>query len=94
MDLDALLFSLIHAFPNPYLFLGERLLIGIPDLLLGIILLVIGLLVIGLLITAALVLLPAIIVAALVWFLTGSFFYSGIAFLLVAVVWLVAISGD
>ncbi len=43
MDLDALLFSLIHAFPNTYLFLGERLLNGIPDLLVGIILLVIGL---------------------------------------------------
>ena len=93
--LEALLtFSLIHAFPNASLFLGERILNGIPDLLVGVVLLVIGLLVIGLVIAAAIVLLPAIIVAAVVWFLTGSFFYAGIAFLLVAVVWLIAISGD
>jgi hypothetical protein len=95
MDLEALLFSLsIHAFPNASLFLGERILNGFPDILVGIVLLVIGLLVIAVVIAAAIVLLPAIIIAALVWLLTGSFFYAGIAFLLVAVVWLVAISED
>ena len=94
VTLGAILFSLIHSFPNTSLFLGERVLNGLPDLLVGIILLVIGILVIAVVIAAAVVLLPAIIIAALVWFLTGSFFYGGIAFLLVAVVWLVAISED
>ncbi len=93
VDLDALLFSwLIHSFPNVSLFLGGRILNGLPDLFGGIVLLVIGLFVIVVLIAAALVLLPAIIVGAIVWFVTGSFFYAGIAFLVVAVVWLVAIA--
>ena len=81
MALDDLLPGLIHAFTNTPLLLGGRILNGLPDLLVGIILLVIGILVIAVLIAAAIVLLPAIIVAAIVWFLTGSFFYAGIAFL-------------
>jgi hypothetical protein len=62
---------------------------GLVDLFGGIILLIIGILVIVLLVAVALVLLPAIIVAIIVWFLTGSFFFAGIAFLVVALVSLV-----
>jgi hypothetical protein len=40
------------------------------------------------------VLLPAILVAVLVWFVTGSFFYAGIAFLIVAVISIFAVAGD
>ncbi len=92
--LDVFLFSLIHALPNASLFLGERILNGLADLFGGIILLVIGILIIVLLVAAAIVLLPAIIVGVLVWFLTGSFFYAGISFLIVALISLVAMSDD
>jgi hypothetical protein len=92
LPMDALLLGLIHLFSSasPTLVI----LSGLPDFFGGIVVLVIGLLIIGLLIAAAIVLLPAIIVAAVVWFLTGSFFLAGIAFLVVAVIWLIAISGD
>jgi hypothetical protein len=59
---------------------------GIADLFGGIILLVIGILIIVLIVAAAIILLPAIIVAVVVWYLTGSFLYAGIAFLIVAVI--------
>jgi hypothetical protein len=67
---------------------------GIADLFGGIILLIIGILIIVLLVAAAIVLLPAIIVAIVVRFLTGSFLYAGIAFLIVAIISAVAMSGD
>jgi len=73
---------------------GERILNGIADLFGGVILLVIGVLIIVLVVAAAIALLPAIIVAVLVWFLTGSFFYAGIAFLVVALISIVAMAGD
>jgi len=92
MPLDLLQISLAHSFSNAPLSLG--FLSGLPDVFGGIIFLVIGILVIAVLIAAAIVLLPAIIVAALVWFLTGSFLFAGIAFLAVAVVWLLALSDD
>ena len=81
---DAFLFSVLHALPSTSLFLFQGILTGIADLFGGIILLVIGVLVIVLIIATAIILLPAIIVAVIVWFLTGSFFYAGIAFLVVA----------
>ncbi len=87
---DALLFSMIHALPSTPLFLFSGILTGIADLFGGIILLVIGILVIVLIVAAAIILLPAIIVAIIVWFLTGSFFYAGIAFLVVALLGLLA----
>ena len=90
MVFDAFLFSIVHSLPNTSLFFGERILTGIADIFGGIIFLVIGVLIIVLLVAAAIVLLPAIIVAIVVWFLTGSFFYAGIAFLIVAVISLVA----
>lgn len=91
---DALLLSLIHAFPNASLLLsGEAILSGLPDIFGGIILLVIGILIVAALIATAIVLLPAIIIGVLVWFLTGSFLFTGIAFLVVCVIWLAAISG-
>jgi hypothetical protein len=92
--LDAFLFSIIHALPNTSLVLVPAFLTGIADLFGGAILLIIGVLIIVLLVAAAIVLLPAIIVAVLVWFLTGSFFYAGIAFLVVALISLVAMSDD
>jgi len=75
---------------DPVLSVG-KLLSGIADVLGGIILLIIGILIIVLLVSVAIVLLPAIIVAIIVWFLTGSFFYAGIAFLIVAIISLVAV---
>jgi len=51
----------------------------------GAIPLIIGILVIIVIVGVAIVLLPAIIVGIVVWFLTGSFFFAGIAFLVVAV---------
>lgn len=74
--------------------MGERILQGVADLLGGVILLVIGLLIIVFIVAAAIVLLPAILVAVLVWFVTGSFFYAGIAFLIVAVISIFAVAGD
>jgi hypothetical protein len=67
------------------------ILTGVADIFGAVILLVIGILVIILIVGAAIVLLPAIIAAIIVWFLTGSFFYAGIAFLVVALISLVAV---
>jgi hypothetical protein len=67
------------------------ILTGIADVFGGLLLVIIGILVIVLIVAVALVLLPAIIVAIIVWFLTGSFFYAGIAFLVVALIGLVAV---
>jgi hypothetical protein len=67
------------------------ILTGSVDILAGIVLVIIGILVIGLIVAVAIVLLPAIIVAIIIWFLTGSFFYAGIAFLIVALISLVAV---
>jgi len=67
------------------------ILTGLADILGSVVLLVIGILLIVLVVGVLLVLLPAIIVAIVVWFLTGSFFYAGIAFLVVAIISLVAL---
>jgi hypothetical protein len=67
------------------------ILTGFADIFGSFILLVIGVLIIVLVVGVLLVLLPAILVAVLVWFLTGSFFYAGIAFLIVAIISLVAL---
>jgi len=92
--LEMLLLTIMQAGPGSPLFIGERILTGLADLFGGVILLVIGILVIVLIVAAAIVLLPAIIVAVLIWFLTGSFFYAGIAFLIVALISAVAMAGD
>ncbi|MGI0091679.1 MAG: hypothetical protein ACREBS_08220 [Nitrososphaerales archaeon] len=84
----AVLFSMIQVLPYaPYL----GILSGIADIFGGFILLIIGILVIILIVGVLIVLLPAIIVAIIVWFLTGSIFYAGIAFLIVAIISLVAL---
>jgi len=67
---------------------------GIADTFGGLILLIIGILIIVLIVAAAIVLLPAIIVAVVIWFLSGSLLYAGIAFLIVAVIWAVAMGDD
>jgi len=92
MVLDAFLLSIVQALAAAPLFVGERILNGIADLFGGIILLVVGVLVIVFVVAAAIVLLPAILVAAVVWFLTGSFFYAGIAFLVVALISVVGLA--
>jgi len=92
--IDAFLLTLIQALSNTPLFMGERLLNGIADLFGGVILLVIGVLIIVFIVAAAIVVLPAILVAVLVWFVTGSFFYAGIAFLVVALLSIFAMAGD
>jgi hypothetical protein len=62
---------------------------GFADLIGGAIPLVIGILVIVLVVGAAIILLPALLVGLVIWFLTGSFFYAGIEFLIVAAISLV-----
>lgn len=57
--------------------------LGGLDITFLIILVIIGLIII-ILIKLFLVLIPAIIVAVIVWFLTGDLFWTGIAFLAVA----------
>jgi hypothetical protein len=90
--LDVFLLSLVQSLPNFHIYIGARILTGLADLFGGVVLLIIGILIIVLLVAAAIVLLPAIIVAVIVWFLTGSFFYAGIAFLVVALISLVAMA--
>ena len=63
--------------------------LGGLDLTFLIILVIIGLIVI-ILIRLFLVLIPAIIVAIIVWFLTGDLFWTGIAFLVVALLSILA----
>ena len=94
MILEALLLSIIQALATAPLFIGERILNGIFDLFGGIIFLVIGVLVIIFIVAAAIVVLPAILVAALVWIVTGSFFYAGIAFFVVALISIFAWADD
>lgn len=94
MILDTFVLSLIQALSNTPLYLGERILNGLADLFGGIILLAIGVLIIVFVVAAAIVLLPAILVGFLVWLVTGSFFYAGIAFLVVALISIFAMAGD
>ncbi len=78
---------------SSYFFQGTQsfaFLTGLADFFGFIVLFVIGILVIILIVGLAIVLLPAILVAIIVWFFTGSFFYAGIAFLVVALISLVS----
>jgi hypothetical protein len=62
---------------------------GLPllyDAAVLLILLIIGLLIIIVLAKILLFALPAAIVAVVVWFLTGSLFWAGVAFLIVALI--------
>ncbi len=59
------------------------------DLLLLFLLLIIGIAIIIILAKVILFVLPAGIIALVVWFLTGSFFWAGVAFLVVAFISLV-----
>jgi hypothetical protein len=90
---DAFLAGLIQASPTVMLALGD-LLNGMAGLFGGVILLIIGVLVILFIVAAAIVLLPAILVAFLVWLVTGSFFFAGVSFLVVALLSIVAIADD
>jgi hypothetical protein len=83
--------ALIQNVPGFAALAVTQILTGLADLFGGIILIIIGILVIVLIVSVAIVLLPAIIVAIIVWFLTGSIFYAGIAFLIVALISLVAV---
>ena len=83
---DALIFALLQGSTTSF-----GILTGLADIFGSVILLIIGILIIVLIVGVLLVLLPAIIVAIIVWFLTGSFFYAGIAFLIVALISLVAL---
>jgi hypothetical protein len=94
MFFDVLLLSLVQTLSGIPLFIGERIVTGIVDLLGGFVLIIIGILVIALIVAAAIVLIPAIIVAVVVWLLTGSFLYAGIAFLIVALLSIVAVADD
>jgi hypothetical protein len=59
------------------------------DLLLLVLLLVIGIVIIILIAKILLFVLPAAIIAVVVWFLTGSLFWAGVAFLVVAFISLI-----
>jgi hypothetical protein len=91
---DALLLSLIQSLANAPLFVGESFFNGVAGAVGGVVLLVIGVLIIILIVAAAIVILPAIIIAFLVWLVTGSFFFAGVAFLVVALISIVAMAGD
>jgi hypothetical protein len=93
MAVETILLSLIQPSLSSPLGIGN-ILTGAADLFGGVILFIIGIAVIVLIVAAAVVLLPAIIVAALVWFLTGSFFYAGIAFLAIALLSIIAVADD
>jgi hypothetical protein len=60
---------------------------GIPmvDIAFGFLLLLVGVIVI-MLIGALIFLLPAAILAFVVWFLTGSLFWAGVVFLVIAII--------
>ena len=63
--------------------------IGFGELVIFLILLIIGIVIIMLLATALHFIVP-IIAAVLVWFFTGSLLYAGAAFLVVAIIQLIA----
>jgi hypothetical protein len=86
------LLILLHS--SSHLFIVYGILTGIADLFGGVILLAIGVLIIIVVVAAAIVLLPAFLVAFLVWLLTASFFYAGIAFVIVALISVIAMAGD
>ncbi len=59
---------------------------SVYELALLLMLLVLGILIIILVVKILLFILPAAIIAVVVWFLTGSLFWAGVAFLIVAFV--------
>lgn len=59
------------------------------DIILVLVLVIIGIIVI-VLVRLLIAFIPAIIVALIVWFLTGNLFWAGIAFLVVALLSLIA----
>lgn len=59
---------------------------GIIDIIALIFLIIIGLVIIVIIASLIIFLLPAAIVAFVVWFLTGSLFLAGIAFLIIAII--------
>ena len=59
---------------------------GLVGILLLAVLLIIGIIIIILIAEVLLFLLPAALIAFVVWFLTGSLFLAGIAFLIVALI--------
>jgi hypothetical protein len=91
---DALILGVLQAFQAVPFFVLSDLLGGIVGLFGGVLLLIIGVIVIIFVVAAAIVVLPAILVAFLVWLLTGSFFFAGVAFLAVALISIVAIADE
>ncbi len=67
-------------------FMALTVLGPLTDIAFLILLLVIGLIIIIVLAKVFLFILPAGIIALVVWFLTGSIFWAGIAFLVVALI--------
>jgi hypothetical protein len=92
--LDAFLISVIQALWSTPLFVGESFFNGVVGALGGVVLLIIGVLIIILIVAAAIVILPAIVIAFLVWLFTGSFFFAGVAFLVVAIISIFAVADD
>jgi len=58
---------------------------GIPSIVITLFLLVVGILIVVFILKLLVVLVPAGIIALIVWWLTGSTMYAGIAFLVIAV---------
>ncbi len=71
-------------------FCPSRIFDSCEDVLGGFVFLVIGILII-IPVGALIVFLPAVIVSVIVWFLTASLFLAGIAFLIVALISIVAV---
>ena len=76
--------------PNIYRAATMAIIGEVADIVGAFIFLIIGVLVIILIVGLAIVFLPAIIVAIVIWFLTGSFFLAGIAFLVIALISLIS----
>lgn len=94
MFFHVLALVMVQALSNTPLYIGERIVTGAVDLFGGIILVVIGILIMALVVAAAIVLIPAIAVAVVVWLLTGSVLHAGVAFLIVALLSIVAVADD
>jgi hypothetical protein len=94
LSLETILVFLSSAFYSGTYSLASipHILGGIADFFGLVILLVIGVLIIVLVVGLAIFLFPAGIVAVIVFFLTGSYFYAGIAFLIIALISLVTLA--
>lgn len=82
MNMIDLLWLFTGLFSLPSLNIGDY---SIWEILLFAVLVIIGLAIVIFLIKIFLIFLPAAIIAFVIWFLTGSLFWAGVAFLVISV---------